>query len=270
MLERMLGTFKSFYDFPGLSPLLVLLSILIAAVFAAIWLGFYRPGLLRQPRTWLIALAAAILTWTAIAFVQVPLQTWSQQWLIDLFGTAAFLKWLLLTGLPLVLFSGLVQETTKFIPVMAYWFARHKQLDARSGLLAGAIAGAGFGIFEAVWVHNTIFATGWTWQSVQVGGYLALIGFWERLFAVGFHIAAAALSGYGLATGRGWQFLLISAGAHTLLNYPVLLINRGIITAVQSEIIIAVLAVILTVIVLRINYRLIKSQRQSTIESASE
>jgi len=264
MTERMVGTFKAFYDFPGLGAPLLLLSVLIAVIFAAIWLSFYRPGFLRQPQSWLIAITAAILTWIAIAFIQVPLQTWSQELFINLLGTATFLDWLLLTGLPIVILSGLVQETTKFIPVLVYWFTLHKRLDARGGLIAGAITGAGFGIFEAIWVHNTIFVSGWTWQAVQIGGYLALLGFWERLFAVGFHIATAALSGYGLATGRGWQFLLISAGLHSLLNYSVLLISKGLITAVQSEIIIAGLAIVTTLIVLNINRRLLKNSYSTT------
>ena len=269
MIERMLSTFKAFYNFPGLGAPLILLSILIAVIFAAIWLSFYRPGFLRQPKSWLLAIAAAILTWTAIAFIQIPLQTWSQELLINLLGTTTFVDWLLITGLPIVILSGLVQEATKFVPVLVYWFTKHKRIDARSGLIAGAIAGAGFGIFEAIWVHNTIFASGWTWQAVQLGGYLALLGFWERLFAVGFHIATAALSGYGLATGKGWQLLLISAGLHSLLNYPVLLINRGLITAQQSEIIIAALAVVLTAIVLHLNWGLLKNRRSTAPQDVS-
>ena len=83
------------------------------------------------------------------------------------------------------------------------------------------MAGAGFGVFEAVWVFNTIFASGFNWHSVEVGGYMALLGFWERLFSVGFHIAISALAGYGLARRLGWQFYLIASVLHGAANYSV-------------------------------------------------
>jgi len=50
-----------------------------------------------------------------------------------------------------------------------------------------------------VWVHNAIFASGWSWEAVQTGGVIALAGFWERFFTLAFHIAVSALAGYGLA-----------------------------------------------------------------------
>jgi len=123
------------------------------------------------------------------------------------------------------------------------------------GLIAGALAGAGFGVFEAVWVHNTIFASGWTWHLVETNGTLALLGFWERLFAVGFHIAASALAGYGLAKHLGWQFYLIAGFLHGLTNYAVVLLQKQVLTSYQIEIYIAVIAIAVTSVVLWLRWR---------------
>jgi uncharacterized membrane protein YhfC len=117
------------------------------------------------------------------------------------------------------------------------------------------VSGAGFGVFEAVWVHNTILASGWTWAAVETGGVLALLGFWERFFSVAFHIAASALAGYGLAKRLGWQFYLIASVLHGLTNYGVILLQAGVLTSIQVEIYIAVLAVAITAVALWLRWR---------------
>jgi len=86
-------------------------------------------------------------------------------------------QWLLLAGIPQILLSGLVQEGAKLVPVVFYWRAHQRGFSPRFGLIAGAVSGAGFGVFGAVWVHNTMFASGWTWSSVDTSGLLALMGF---------------------------------------------------------------------------------------------
>jgi RsiW-degrading membrane proteinase PrsW (M82 family) len=127
--------------------------------------------------------------------------------------------------------------------------------DPKLGLAIGAVGGAGFGIFEAVWVHNQVFMSGWTWQAVQTNGFLGIAGFWERFFTVGFHIAASALAGYGLAKGKGWQFYLIAAFLHGLLNYCVVFLQKGYLTVVQLEAYVAVMAVVVTAVVLWLRWR---------------
>jgi uncharacterized membrane protein YhfC len=92
-------------------------------------------------------------------------------------------------------------------------------------------------------------------MALQTDGFLAIAGFWERLFAVGFHIAVSALVGYGLAKGRGWQYYLIAAGLHSLLNYGVVLIQKGYFTIVQLEVYAAVFAIVLTAVVMRLRWR---------------
>jgi RsiW-degrading membrane proteinase PrsW (M82 family) len=198
---------------------------------------------------------SAFLTWAAIAFIQIPLQNWTGQALLHFWNQFTLTRWLLLAGIPQILLSGLVQEGAKLVPVVFYRRRFHEFFTPEFGLLVGAISGAGFGVFEAIWVHNTIFAAGWTWHMVQAGGFLALLGFWERFFSVAFHIAVAALAGYGLARHMGWQFYLIASFLHGASNYAVVLIQKGLMTTVQLEIYIAVLAVVITAVVLWLRWR---------------
>ncbi len=157
--------------------------------------------------------------------------------------------------IPGILYSGLVQEGSKLVPVVTYWWRKGRSIDPKLGLAIGAVAGLGLGIFEAVWAHNTVFAFGWTWEAVQTGGLVALAPFWERFFTVAFHVAASALAGYGLAKGWGWQFYLLAASLHGFLNYSVVLLRSGIITVIQIEIYAAVVAVLVTAVVLWLRWR---------------
>ena len=140
------------------------------------------------------------------------------------------------------------------VPMVVWWWRHGRNIDSKLGLAIGAIAGAGLGIFEAVWAHCRIFAAGWTLQALQTDGFIAVAGFWERFFAVGFHIAVSALVGYGLARGKGWQFYLIASFLHGLLNYSVVLLQKGLFTIVHVETYAAVLAVLLTAVVLLLRW----------------
>ena len=84
---------------------------------------------------------------------------------------------------------------------------------------------------------------------------MALAGFWERFFAVAFHIAVSALAGYGLARGWGWQFYLLAAFLHASLNYSVVLLQSGIFTIVYVEVYAAVVAILVTSVSLSLRWR---------------
>jgi RsiW-degrading membrane proteinase PrsW (M82 family) len=161
----------------------------------------------------------------------------------------------MLAGIPQILVSGLVQEGTKMVPVIIWWWRRDRNLTPKMGLAIGAIAGAGFGIFEAVWVHNWLFASGWNLDTIFGNGFLGIAGFWERFFITGFHIAATSLAGYGLAKGKGWQFYLLAAAAHFILNYSVLFVSKGYFNIPQSETWIAGIAMLVTIAVILLRWR---------------
>jgi RsiW-degrading membrane proteinase PrsW (M82 family) len=265
LLEQMISFLKSWFIYPGLSWDLMLIGIGLAIVFGAIWLLAHWPPLFKRHWLWAVALTSAFLTLLAVVFVQIPLQFYTGKALIHFWSQDVLQSWLLMAGIPQILLSGLVQEGAKMVPMVAWWWRSGRNIDPKLGLAIGAVAGAGFGIFEAVWAHGRIFAAGWTLQAIQTDGFLAITGFWERFFAVSFHIAASALAGYGLAKGKGWQFYLIAAFLHGLLNYSVIFLQKGYLTIVQLETYAAVIAIVVTAVVLRLRWR--KTEETGTVEA---
>ncbi len=255
MIDYMLSYFVSFFQNPSGWGIYLAIAIGLAIAFGAVWLAGYRPPLFKKPWLWAVLVGSAFLTLAALCFIQIPLQTWAGQALNHFWSQEVLMRWILLAAIPTILLTGLVQEGAKMVPVVVYWRRSGRDLDPRLGLAIGAVAGAGFGIFEAQWAHNLIFASGWTWAAVQTGGFWALAGFWERFFAVAAHTAFSALAGYGLAKGWGWQFYLIASVLHGLLNYSLVLLQAGLLTDVHAEIYIAVLAVLVTAWALWLRWR---------------
>jgi RsiW-degrading membrane proteinase PrsW (M82 family) len=255
MIDYMVAFFKSFFQNPSASGIYLAIAIGLAIAFGAVWLAGYRPPLFKKPWLWAVLVSSPFLTLAAVSFIQIPLQVWAGQALNHFWSQEVLMSWILLAGIPQILLSGLVQEGSKLVPMVVYWWRSGKSIDPKLGLAIGAVAGAGFGIFEAQWAHNLIFASGWTWEAVQTGGFMALLGFWERFFTVAAHIAFSALAGYGLARGWGWQFYLIASVLHGLLNYGIVLLQAGLFTFVHVEIYVAALAVLVTAWALWLRWR---------------
>jgi RsiW-degrading membrane proteinase PrsW (M82 family) len=213
-------------------------SAILAAAFTLPWLALLARGYLRSRWLWLAVVAAAILFPFSIAWIQVPIQSL----VLALLGTSIN-RYLLLAGLPIVFVSGLVQESIKLLVAIGCMRFFGRRQEALTGLAFGAASGAGYGGFEAFWVFNSIFASGITLAAVQLAGPLALLGFVERFFAVLFHVGAAALSGYGYATGRVWRFLFLAIALHTLANYSILVNEAGLIGSIGIEIWAAVISI---------------------------
>jgi len=247
--------FKSWFIYPGLEWKLMLVGIGLALAFGAIWLVCHWPPLFKRHPLWVVAIFSAFFTLLAVVYVQIPLQYYSGQALTNFWDDGTLMDWLLLAGLPAILLSGLVQEGAKMVPMVAWWWKSGKTISPRLGLAIGAIAGAGFGIFEAFWVNATVLGSGWTLEAISQYGFTGIAPFWERFFAVGFHIAASSLAGYGLAKGKGWQFYLIAAGLHGLLNYGVLPYQKEYFTVNQVEIYVAVVVVLVTAWALWLRWR---------------
>lgn len=117
-------------------------------------------------------------------------------------------------SIPSVWISGLVQEALKIIPILLIMKVWHLKL--RDTVAAGAGAGVGFGVTEAIMLVAIPLAA----QSGFATG--AVI---ERLVAIPFHVLASALVALGLALRKGWQYYLLAATAHGLLNYSVVLVG---------------------------------------------
>ena len=215
----------------------------LAVLIGIIWYAAYVPPLRGYGFVWGVAAAAAVLTLLAVVFIQIPLQLLTGQLLAETLDPATITKWLYVLGLPQILLSGFVQEGAKLLPVVVVWQRAEHYLDPKVGLIVGAAAGLGFGVFEARWALNQAVAGGLTWSAVQTGGFQTFLPVWERIFAVGGHIAFSALAGYGLARERGWLFYLIAAGLHSAMNYTVVLLQAQLISIVTLEILAALVAI---------------------------
>jgi hypothetical protein len=246
MLGLAADFFVSGFVYPGLLWHQVLLSIGLAFAFGAVWFTPYWTPILKKPWAWAILAGSAFLSWTAVAFIQLPLQQLTGNFLVERFGMETYQSLVLLMGIPGILLTGLVQEGSKLVPVVVCWWRWGRRIDPRLGLAVGAVAGLGLGLLEAVWAHNNVFLSGWGWEAVQSGGLMALAPFWERFFTIAAHISFSAIAGWGLAKGWGWQFYLIAAVLHSFLNYSAVLLYAGYFTTAALEIQLAVIAAVVT------------------------
>jgi RsiW-degrading membrane proteinase PrsW (M82 family) len=237
ILEQSLAFFINWFSNPNLA------AMGLAVLIGFIWYAMYVPPIRGYAFIWGVAVVSAIVTLLAIVLVQMPLQALVGLLLTKMFEQATIIKWLYFLGLPQILLSGFVQEAAKLVPVLFIWQRSERYLDPKVGLIVGAAAGLGFGVFEAMWVLNQAFAAGWTWAAVEAGGFQGFMPVWERIYAVGGHIAFSALAGYGLARERGWLFYVIAAGLHSLMNYTVVLLQAQLISVTTLEILVAVVAV---------------------------
>jgi RsiW-degrading membrane proteinase PrsW (M82 family) len=149
--ETMQEFFKSWFIFPGLEAQLMLVGIGLALAFGAFWLITHWPPLFKRHWLWAVGVFSAFFTLLAVVYVQIPLQYYSGQALTNFWDDGTLMDWLLLAGLPTILLSGLVQEGAKMVPMVVWWRRSDRKIDPKLGLAIGAIAGAGFGIFEAFW-----------------------------------------------------------------------------------------------------------------------
>jgi len=237
MIEQSLAFFANWFANPNFT------AMGIAIVISIAWYAAYRPPIRAEYGfLWVVMAASAVLTLLAIVIVQMPLQALVGLLLARSFEPETLATWLYILGIPQILLTGLVQEGAKMIPMVLVWQRSEHYLDAKVGLIVGAAAGLGFGVFEAMWTLNQAYAAGWTLADAS-GGFLALAPVWERFFAVGGHVAFSALAGYGLATERGWVFYLIAAALHSLGNYTLVLLQSGLIGVGAVEVLVALVAI---------------------------
>jgi RsiW-degrading membrane proteinase PrsW (M82 family) len=260
----MMDFLKSWFSYPGLEWYLILVSIGLAIAFGVIWLLGTKPPLIKKPGLWAVAITSAFLTMLAITFVQIPLRYYYGQLINSNLSQDTIVNMLLLVGIPLVLINGLVQEGAKMIPMVFWWWRSDKKIDPKMGLIIGAIAGAGYGIFAAVSVHNQVFMSGWTWGAISSNAWDGLLPFWDQFWMIALHIGVSALAGYGLAKGKGWQFYLLASVLHSLVSYLSILYNKGTLTYNQEEIFLAAIAALVMLAVLWLRWR--KDREEPKIE----
>lgn len=244
MLQQMLQFFVYFFSSPSVW------GIGLALLFGVVWLACYRPPLVKKPWLWAVLAAGAVLAPVTLAILSYPLR-YGVSLAYGKFWTAETInKWALLASLPSMYLFGMVREGFKLLPLVVVWWRKGWQITPGLGLATGAVCGAGFGILEAMWAHNYIFSTGWSWENVQLQGIGQLVGFWESFFLLGANLASTALVGWGIGRGRWWQLYLLSAVVYLVVNYNYVLVRKEIVSATQAEFIIAASVLLVTGIVL--------------------
>ncbi len=236
ILDQSLTFLINWFSNPNLA------AIGLAILMSVVWYALYLPPMRGYGFLWAIGIVAAVITLLAIVIIQMPLQALVGMLLSRVFEPGTLTRWIYILGMPQILLSGFVQEAAKLAPVLYVWHRAERFLDPKVGLIMGATAGLGFGIFEAVWAMNQVYAAGWSWAMVSASGFSGLMPVWERFFTVGGHIAFSALAGYGLARERGWVFYLIAAVLHSLMNYTDVMLQAGLISITTLQILIALLA----------------------------
>ena len=266
MLHQMTSFFNAGFYFPGYSWTSILLAIAIGIVFGGIWLFLYRPPLFKTTRLWYVVFISAILTWATVSFIQLPLQVWMKDAMVHWWNpqTLSTAKFLLLSYIPIVLIAGIVQEAAKIAPVFFFRQRSKNDFTPQFGLIAGAVAGAGFGIFEAIWKLNLILpaigifnsystvlsSVGFKSLQIILLGFTPIMGIFGGFYSVVFHIAASALVGYGLAKRQVWQFYLLAVFLNAFINYGAFLAYLPRITVIEGIIWVSVPLVLVTIFTL--------------------
>ena len=225
----------SFFENPGASGIHLAVAIGLAIGFGAVWLTCYWPPLIKKPWLWAVLVSSAFLTVVAVCFIQTPLQIWTGQALMHFWSQEILMRWILLAAIPQILLTGLVQEGAKLVPVVVYWWRSGKSLDPKLGLAIGAVAGAGFAIFEAQWAHSQILTSG---MDLGSSANLRLLGTGGILGEVFYRSRSHRFSPWpGMAwpgVGDGKSHLIASV-LHGLLNYGAVLWQAELLTGVYVE-----------------------------------
>ena len=232
-----------------------LFGVIIAILFGAIWIACFKPPLFQRLWLWEILAGSAIITLIAISFIQIPVQNAIGKDITELMSAYNIARAILLNGIPLAIVAGVVQEGAKLIPPVIYWLLQKRDVNTRLMIIIGAIAGAGFGIFEAQWVHNMYFAVGWNWAILQDQGLITLVPFVERFIIIAFHTGACALTSYGLTKGLGWLYYLAIAAVHAIIEYGNYLILAKALPFAAIEIYIAILSLLVVATALWLRWR---------------
>lgn len=242
-----------------------LLGVLLALLFGAIWLACYWPPIFKRLSLWIVLAGSAIITLFAVSFIQVPIQNAIGKDMMQLISEGNVIRGLLINGISLVIITGLVQEGAKLVSPVIYWLLNKRTVDPKLMITIGAVAGAGFGIFEAQYIHNLYISSGWSLSLMQNEGAVILLPILVTLFTVAFHTGACALSSYGVARGFGWLSYPIIAIVHALWQYSYYLANTGIISLALYHVYIAFFAMLVMAVALWLRWK-----KQAPVESIKE
>jgi hypothetical protein len=224
---------KSSSGFFGALPL-YLFYILVGLVFSIFVIKRYFNRL--ETYVMLILGAAGF---SLLRYTQVPLQNWyGINYAIPGLQAGESLYYYAAVQ---ALFSGLIQETLKLIPLILIMISRPP--SKKSLVVLGMFTGMGFGIMEACAITGVAYKTGlmpfFSW------------GTFERIFAILFHTSTGAALGYAVA--GGWKKVpaiwLLMVLIHSFSNLLIVFYQKEMIGLAPLELIVAAIDIVLAILV---------------------
>ncbi len=213
---------------------LYLFYILVGLVFGICVIKNYYNRL----ETYIVLILGAA-GFSILRYTQIPLQTWyATTYIVP--GLKAGGSLFFYSGVQ-ALFSGLIQETLKLIPLILILTTRPP--SKKSLVILGMFTGMGFGIMEACSI------TGFAYQS----GLMSFISWatFERIFAILFHTSTGAALGYALAAG--WKKVpaiwLLMVLIHSFSNLLIVFYQKEMVALAPLELIVAGIDVVLALLV---------------------
>ncbi|WP_018962558.1 YhfC family intramembrane metalloprotease [Coprothermobacter platensis] len=203
-----------------------------ALLIVTFWILVFRAPIWRKPHLLYVFIGSFLLFGPSIAFIQIPLQNLLNLLFFNIWRFSASRTILLIFGIPYVLIAGFVQEGFKLLPVL-FLNKRAEYVSVDDKVNAGIISGAGYGVFEAIWVLSQVFDY----------GFASILPFWERFMTVPFHMAATGMAAYGLGKKRWWQFFVFASILHALVDYSAVLVNVSLLSAVGAEVYLSVVTI---------------------------
>ncbi len=249
------GMFKLFYTLPNVELNLFLLSTGLIILYGIIWLAPFLPPILKNRWLWAVFFGSILIGTAAVSFIQVPLQLTLDGPLTRAFsGIFNEITIMCVVGIIMSLISALIQEGAKLTPVVLYWWRKKKDINPTFGLILGAVAGAALGMIETFLGQNQLLEIGL--DNLLKNGMLFTVSiFLVRFFSIAFHTGATAIAGYGLASGKGWQFYLIICAVHLIYDYVTVLLSAKVISFALAEILLYFIAILVMAYALWLRWR---------------
>jgi len=211
---------------------------LLFLIFGVLWLWvFFRGAFAGRKALYLPAISTGALAFTGALLLQTPVQIYANT-LLTTWGAS-----LLLTGAVTVLISGLVQEAFR---MLAIWLNRFINGERLGWLPLGLAVGFGFGVWEAWRLVAIPFGKNGVWMPLAV---------FERLSAIGLHLALGFIVAYGWLKAQPGRYFLLAALLHAAANFWAMLYLGRIIGIWPTEIAIFAVSLLSLFLAARLYHR---------------
>ncbi len=184
----------------------------------------------RQPIVY-IAIILGVASYNMLKITHVPLQEWyASTYILPGIQSGGSLYYYAIFS---ALFTALIQELVKFIPIIFLFFAAAGMI--KSPMVVGIFCALGFGIYEAGALTGAAYQTG----GIKILSWPVF----ERLITIFFHATAGGLVGFSLSKGLK-NIIVALIGVillHSITSYLIVLVQKRIIDFAIFELIVAMI-----------------------------